>query len=112
MRLPEGFHLVFEDIITCEVLPKNITSTPQYAAVPANTSCLLAFVTVVKQMEKANVKRKTTSTWYCAMRLYRVGSSGCISNRIKTGIRSRMAARKVRVPRRRTSNRLGDTRLM
>lgn len=45
-----------------EVLPKNTTSTAQYAAVAVKTSCLLAFVKIEHEAEKAMVNEKTVAT--------------------------------------------------
>lgn len=49
--------------MTFEVFPKNTTSTAQYAAVAAKTSCLLAFVKIEHEAEKAIVNEKTVTSW-------------------------------------------------
>ena len=53
--------------MTFEVFPKNTTSTAQYAAVAAKTSCLLAFVKIEHEVEKAIVNEKTVTS--CALLL-------------------------------------------
>ena len=50
-----------------EALPKKTTSTAQYAAVAVKTSCLLAFVKIEHEAEKAMVNEKIVTI--CALLL-------------------------------------------
>ena len=54
--------VLFETTITCEVLPKNTTSTAQYAAVAVKTSCFLAFVKIEQKADAAKVNKKMVRT--------------------------------------------------
>ena len=55
--------------MTCDVLPKNTTSTAQYAAVAVKTSCFLAFVKIEQKAEAAMVNKNMVSTWYLLLLL-------------------------------------------
>lgn len=50
--------------MTCEVLPRNTTSTAQYAAVAVKTSCFLALVKMEHEAEANRVDSNMVSTWY------------------------------------------------
>lgn len=46
-----------------DVFPRNTTSTAEYAAVAANTSCLFAWVKIEHEAEKSRVKAKIVMIW-------------------------------------------------
>lgn len=46
-----------------EVLPRNTTSTAEYAAVAAKTSCFFACVKIEQEAEKSSVKMKIVRIW-------------------------------------------------
>lgn len=46
-----------------DVLPRNTTSTAEYAAVAVNTSCFLACVNIEQEAEKSSVKMKIVRIW-------------------------------------------------
>ena len=105
-----GGQLPLETIMTWEVLPKNTTSTAQYAAVAVKTSCFLALVKMEQEAEAITVDRNIVSTWYLLRLFTWEAFSGWSSKSMRTGTRSRTAAKSVRTARKRTSKRAGDTR--
>ena len=54
--------LSLETFMTCEVLPKNTTSTAQYAAVAVKTSCFLALVKIEQEAEAIRVDPNMVNT--------------------------------------------------
>ena len=104
-------HPVCWETMILDVFPRKTTNTAEYAAVAVKTSCLLAFVNIEHEAEKASVNKKTVRIWKLLLRRNSACEVGWSLKRTKTGTRSRTAAIVVNTIRSNISKRWAERRL-